>query len=103
LEAAAARGQGRISGAILRTLVERARLAIEEGTFDRREDRHFTWTPLGLDEKGWKEAMGLLEETLEKLGKIEAKAGDRMAKSGEESIQVTVALAGFESPSDAPA
>jgi len=95
--------RGGISGAILGTLVERARLAIEEGTFDRREDRHFTWSPLTLDGKGWSEAMTLLATTLEKLEKIEAKAENRLAKSGERPLAVTVALAGFESPSETPA
>lgn len=95
--------RGGISGAILRTLVERARHAIEEGTFDRREDRHFTWTPLALDEKGWSEMTSLLAATLAKAGKIEAKASGRMAKSGEEPIPVTVALASFESAPEAPA
>lgn len=92
--------RGGISGAILRTLVERARLAIEEGTFDRREDRHFTWSPVAVDGKGWSEVTGLLAATLAKLEKIEARATDRMAKSGEEAIPVTVALASFESPSE---
>jgi DNA-binding transcriptional ArsR family regulator len=95
--------RGGISGAILRTLVERVRLAIEEGTFDSREDRHFTWTPLALDGKGWSEVTSLLAATLAKVEKIEAKASGRMAKSGEEAIPVTVALANFESPSEAPA
>jgi DNA-binding transcriptional ArsR family regulator len=95
--------RGGISGAILRTLVERARAAIEEGTFDRREDRHFTWAPLALDPKGWTEVASLLAATLAKVEKIEAKASGRMAKNGEEPIPVTVALASFESPSEAPA
>jgi len=95
--------RGGISGAILRTLVERARLAIEDGTFDRREDRHFTWTPLALDSKGWSEVTSLFAATLAKVEKIETKASNRMAKSGEEPIPVTVALASFESPSEAAA
>jgi DNA-binding transcriptional ArsR family regulator len=95
--------RGGISGAILRTLVERARSAIEDGTFDRREDRHFTWTPLTLDAKGWGEVTSLFAATLAKVEKIEAKASNRMAKSREEPIPVTVALASFESPSDASA
>jgi DNA-binding transcriptional ArsR family regulator len=95
--------RGGISGAILRTLVERARLAIEEGTFDRREDRHFTWSPLSLDQKGWKEVTSLLASTLAKVEKVQVKANGRMAKSGEEAAPITVALASFESPAEAPA
>ncbi len=95
--------RGGISGAILRTLVERARLAIEEGTFDRREDRHFTWSPVAVDARGWSEVTSLLATTLAKLEKIEEKSNGRRAKSGEDAIPVTVALAGFESPAEAPA
>lgn len=95
--------RGGISGAILRTLVERARHAIEAGTFDRREDRHFTWSPLAVDAKGWSEVRSLLAATLAKVEKIEAKASGRMAKSGEEPISVTVALASFESPPETSA
>jgi DNA-binding transcriptional ArsR family regulator len=90
--------RGGISGAILHTLIERTRRAIEEGTFDGREDRHFTWTPLALDEKGWSEVTSLFASMLTKVERIETKANGRMAKSGEEPIPVTVALAGFESP-----
>jgi hypothetical protein len=93
--------RGGISGAILRTLVERARRAIEEGTFDGREDRHFTWTPLSVDKKGWNELVSLFAATLAKVEKIETKANGRMTKSGETPIPITVALASFESPPDA--
>jgi hypothetical protein len=89
--------RGGISGAILHTFIERARRAIEEGTFDSHEDRHFTWTPLALDQKGWGEMTALLAATLERVGKIEAKASGRMEKNDEDPIPVTVALAGFES------
>lgn len=95
--------RGGISGAILHTLVERARRSIEEGTFDSRPDRHFTWTPLALDGKGWREMTSLFASILTRIEKIEAKAGGRMSKSGEAPIPVTVALAGFESPPEGTA
>lgn len=94
--------RGGISGAILQTLVDRSRRAIEEGTFDAREDRHFTWTPLQVDERGWREITRLLASTLDKLEKIETKSNARLAKSGAEAIPTTVALAGFESPAENP-
>lgn len=94
--------RGGISGAILQTLVDRSRRAIEEGTFDAREDRHFTWTPLQVDERGWREVTRLLASTLSKLEKIETKSDARLLKSGAEPISTTVALAGFESPAENP-
>jgi hypothetical protein len=95
--------RGGISGAILQTLVERSRRAIEEGTFDAREDRHFTWTPLQVDERGWREMTRLLASTLAKLEKIETRSHERLAESDAEAILTTVALAGFESPTENPA
>ncbi|HEX2096246.1 MAG TPA: hypothetical protein VHF50_02625 [Solirubrobacterales bacterium] len=92
--------RGGISGAILQTLIERSRHAIEEGTFDAREDRHFTWTPLRLDERGWREMTRLLASTFAKLEKIESKSSARLADGGDEAIATTVALAGFESPAE---
>jgi hypothetical protein len=94
--------RGGISGAILQTLIERSRRAIEEGTFDAREDRHFTWTPLQVDERGWGEMTRLLASTLAKLEKIETRSHARLAKSGGEAISTTVSLAGFESPTESP-
>ncbi|HEX5763435.1 MAG TPA: hypothetical protein VFY04_10015 [Solirubrobacterales bacterium] len=94
--------RGGISGAILQTLIERSSRAIEEGTFDAREDRHFTWTPLQVDERGWREMTRLLASTLARLEKIESKSHARLASGKGEAISATVALAGFESPSDNP-
>lgn len=94
--------RGGISGAILQTLIERSQRAIEEGTFDAREDRHFTWTPLAVDEKGWKETTALLASTLARLEKIEAKSHARLLKSDGEQTPMTVALACFESAPEEP-
>jgi hypothetical protein len=62
----------------LRVLIEAAREAVEEGTFDARVDRHLSCLTLGLDPQGWKEANGLGEAT--------------------ERIRATFGLLGFESP-----
>jgi DNA-binding transcriptional ArsR family regulator len=91
-----------ITGAILQDFLGRASAAIEDGTFDAREDRHFTWTPLTVDQRGWAETTSLLASTLEKLHKVEARANARLAKGEERGFPITVALAGFESPSDEP-
>lgn len=94
--------QGGVSGAILQTLVSRTTHAIEKGTFDSREDRHFSWTPLSVDEQGWSEMTKILGSSLEQIAKVEERSNKRMAKSGDDGIPVTVALAGFESPTENP-
>ncbi len=92
--------QGGVSGAILQTLVTRATHSIEQGNFDSRDDRHFTWTPLSVDEEGWGEMIEVLSSTLERIAMVEERSNKRMSKSDEEGIPVTVALAGFESPAE---
>jgi DNA-binding transcriptional ArsR family regulator len=79
----------------LRVLIEAAREAVEAGTFDSRVDRHLSCLTLNLDGQGWKEANGLLNETLGRLAEIE---GESEAREDGERIPATFGLLGFESP-----
>jgi hypothetical protein len=79
-------------------LSEQAQAAISAGTFDARSDRHLTWTPVLLDQPGWKQVIRTLDEIFESLLEEQEKARLRIAKSGETPILTTVALTGFESP-----
>jgi len=86
----------------LQGLVARADRAISEDTFDAREDRHLTWIPMQLDERGWKEVIAALAATFGELTQIRHDAKDRLADSGEEVVPATVAVLGFESPPPPP-
>ncbi|HEX3735859.1 MAG TPA: winged helix-turn-helix domain-containing protein [Solirubrobacterales bacterium] len=87
-----------ISGTVLHDMVGKMTEAVEAGTFDSRDDRHFTWTPLVVDEEGWTDLMSILDTAFEQIGEVAARAGERLAEQGCERIPATVALAGFESP-----
>jgi hypothetical protein len=76
--------------------------AMEAGTIDAREDRHFTWTPLRLDQEGWETVIARIDALFYFLSEAQEEANARMAESGEEPIPMTVALAAFESPKDRP-
>ncbi len=89
-----------VASSIIRDLVGRMTQALLAGTFTAREDVHFTWKPVKLDEQGWTEAVAVLATAFEEVGEIEVRAADRMAESGEEGLVATVALAGFESPKE---
>lgn len=78
--------------------IERVSQAFEHGTIDAREDRHFTWTDLTLDEIAWSEIIERLDGLFERLFEAQAESNARLAKGEGEPISVTVALAGFESP-----
>jgi DNA-binding transcriptional ArsR family regulator len=87
-----------ISGRIFEEFGERVLEAMASRTFDARPDRHFTWTPIQLDQIGWKRVIARLDALFRFLFKEQKEANLRMAKSGEKPIPMTVALAGFESP-----
>jgi DNA-binding transcriptional ArsR family regulator len=74
--------------------------ALETGKFDARLDRHMSWTPLVLDEKGWNDLVKLLDGTLEKVLKLQSDSSARLGKSGEKGVTASVAMLGFESEAE---
>jgi len=80
------------------TYAERVKEAMKGGTIDARDDRHFTWTPVRLDEIGWKNTITRVDALFEFLLEEQDRARARLAESGEEPIPMTVGLAAFESP-----
>ena len=82
------------------TLADRVKDATLAGTIDARNDRHFSWTPLRLDQKGWENVIARVDAAFYFLFEEQQRANARMAESGEEPIPMTVALAAFESPED---
>ena len=84
---------------IFEQFAERVKDALEGGTFDARPDRHFTWTPLVLDELGRARVIAAVDALFASLFEEQADARLRIAKSGEKPIEVTVGLAAFDSPS----
>jgi DNA-binding transcriptional ArsR family regulator len=92
-----------VSHTILEGLHSRIREAFVAGTFDARVDRHFTWTPMCVDQEGWAEMISTLLWTFEQITRINQESAERMAKSGESAIEATAAIIGFESPAQKPA
>ncbi|MEX2106606.1 MAG: winged helix-turn-helix domain-containing protein [Solirubrobacterales bacterium] len=90
--------RGGITATILQTFVEHAAEAIVAGTYDARDDSHLSWTPMVVDEEGWRELAELLKTSLESAAEIEVRAARRMAKSESKGFSATFALASFESP-----
>jgi DNA-binding transcriptional ArsR family regulator len=83
---------------IFEQFAERVKEALEAGTFDARPDRHFTWTPLVLDEQGRERVITAVDSLFTSLFEEQDDARLRIAKSGETSMQATVGLAAFDSP-----
>ncbi len=87
-----------LSADLLDLIQRDAVTALEEGTFDVRDDRHLSRVPLILDEEGWDEVLDSLERTLSDIARTQKKSATRLARSGEEGFSATVALMGFEMP-----
>ncbi len=89
-----------VSARIFEELGERVRAAMERETIDARDDRHFTWTPLRLDQQGWENTITRFDDLFRWIFEEQERADARLAETGEAPIPMTVALAAFESPKD---
>jgi hypothetical protein len=76
---------------------ERVVEAMQANTFDARADRHFTSTPILLDQIGWERITPALNAVCISLYEEQDDAKIRARDSGEKRFLVTVALGGFES------
>jgi DNA-binding transcriptional ArsR family regulator len=101
-EATAQEDRRELSRISLQGLIARADRAIWEDTFDARADRHLTWMPMQLDERGWEEMISTLAGVFGELTQIRHDARDRLAASGEKVVPATVGMLGFESPPPPP-
>lgn len=88
------------TGTTVDGLVGRIAQAMRAGTFNSRGDRHLSWTPVQLDEKGWRELVALLAATFDEVAAIETRAAARLDGNGDAALTATIALAGFESPAE---
>lgn len=84
-----------ISGAMWGDIVPEVNAAMTAGSFDSREDRHFSWTPMVVDEEGWTEVRSALNEVMLQVIEIQAKSAERLAAGGER-ISIAALLACFE-------
>jgi DNA-binding transcriptional ArsR family regulator len=85
-----------LSVALLQGIVDDAMAALRAGTFEARDDRHMSWTPLVVDEEGWQDLATLLAETLEGVMDIQAKSAGRLGETGEEGTPAAVTMIGYE-------
>ncbi len=83
---------------IFEQLAEQTREAMCAGTFDARPDRHHTWTPLILDELGWRHVIKAVDAVFFAVLQEQRAARRRLVASDEEPVIATVYLATFESP-----
>lgn len=85
-----------ISTVMLQSVIGEAAAALRAGSFDSHFDRHLSWVPMTLDQKGWDEMTALLAETLESAQEIKERNSARIADSAKSGTEVIVSLMGFE-------
>jgi len=89
-------GRQAVTDVALQMIWEDVSGAIRAGTFEQREDRHLTRSPLTVDERGWNELNELLLKTLRQAEEISAKSNKRLAKSEEEGIPTRLVMMHFQ-------
>ncbi len=88
-----------MSASGLKTVFNDVSTALLEGSFDKRIDRHLSWTPMLVDEEGWEDLKTELLATLERVIEIQSTSAERLAAEDAPGIPVSVAMLGFEAPS----
>jgi len=77
---------------------ERVKAAFEADTFDARKDRHFTWTPLVLDELGRRNVLRRVDGLFGTFFEEQADAKVRMSHSRVDPLEITAGLGAYDSP-----
>lgn len=88
-----------VAGAVLQDFNNRVTQAMETETLYARDDACLFWAPLKLDETGWKRLTEMIAWAIQEAKEYEVETIKRRDKGeGDDSISVTFAIAGFESP-----
>lgn len=79
-------------------LMKDAGVALNAGTFDSRDERHLSRSPIILDEQGWKRVNEICDEALDAIHEESSASSGRMAESGEPGIPAVIGMLAFEVP-----
>lgn len=85
-----------LAATILKTGVYTLGAAIDDGTFDARDDSVIGQDSLWCDERGANEALKILDDALKDLIEVREHAQARLAEKGEKGILISYMLAGYE-------
>jgi predicted ArsR family transcriptional regulator len=85
-----------LSASVLKLAVYALGAAIDDGTFDTRDDAMIGQDTILTDERGATEAMQILDQAVKSLLEIQADAKARLAETGEEGLLISYLIAGYE-------
>ena len=92
--------QKSMSAKLVQSIFTEAAEALETGSFDSREERHVSWVPMRVDERGWQEIADATMDALQRIMAIRARAGERLEKRGEKGFRVSVSALSFVAPEE---
>jgi DNA-binding transcriptional ArsR family regulator len=87
---------------LLHSIAEEAGGALAAGKLGKGSPEHVSWMPGLFDERGQREAMEILGDALSRLMEVRRDSSARLSETGEEGIQMTFALIGFEADRSSP-
>ncbi len=85
-----------MSASLVQGLIDDVAAAVRAGTFAARDEHHVSWTPVVVDEEGWRDLAEALSDTLERVFTIQAESAERIVESGEAGMSAAVAMIGYE-------
>jgi predicted transcriptional regulator len=86
-----------VLASVMRGAVEALGMAIEEGTFEARDDSHLSWSTIKVDAEGWSRMTIVLDRALAELLDLDEEVQARIA-AGSDRFVASYFMAGFESP-----
>ncbi|MGH2938870.1 MAG: helix-turn-helix domain-containing protein [Solirubrobacterales bacterium] len=85
-----------LAASALKTGVHALGAAIDQGTFEARDDAMLGQDTIRVDERGAQEAMAVLEDALKSLLKIRDDAKARLTETGDDSVLISYLFASYE-------
>jgi DNA-binding transcriptional ArsR family regulator len=80
------------AGTALSFIVDEAAASMRSGAFESRDDVHVSRAPLMLDDEGWRELAGLLDEVLERALQLKAESANRAVENNTEDELIPCSL-----------
>lgn len=87
-----------ISGIVIRGIFGEVVRAFHHRTFDARVDRHASWVPMELDQRGWEELVERQLAMLIDVLRIKAESAERLRRAGATGKRIVAVTLGFETP-----
>jgi DNA-binding transcriptional ArsR family regulator len=89
--------RGGISTAAVNEVIDRARRAMEAGTFDSRTDRHVITVNPDLDELGWSQVAKIVADAFHAVQEVAGEVANRQTDPSER-FRATVSFLSYEAP-----